>query len=181
MAKLLLSLRQVGVGLPLILLSFSKEVVAADNLQLHGKLVAEPCIVQAGDGDIQLDFGAVIDKYLYLNKRTLGQVFELRLSDCDISIGKTVSVSFKGMEDPHSLGLLALSANSEARGIAIGMETVQGQALPINNSSEKFLLQNGKTVIGIRAYVQGESDALINRSIVRGQFNATATFNLDYQ
>ena len=156
---------------------------AADdnNVHLHGALVAEPCVIPPGDEEITLDFGTIIDKYLYLNTRTLGQAFEIHLEECDLTLGKTVSVSFTGMESSALPGLLAIDGGSAATGIAIGLETPSAQPLPLNQASNKSLLQEGGTSIALKAYVQGEPDALRDQSIERGPFSAVATFNLEYE
>lgn len=103
------------------------------------------------------------------------------MAQCDLSLGKTVSITFKGTENAQLPGLLALAASSQARGIAIGMETLQGQPLPLNSAGGKYPLQDGGTVIGIQAYVRGEPEALAKRTLGRGAFSAIATFSLDYQ
>lgn len=151
------------------------------NVHLYGALVEEPCVIVPGDEDIHLDFGTVIDKYLYLNTRTLGQPFEIRLGDCDLSLGNTVSVSFTGTENSALPGLLALDGNSVAKGIAIGLETPEGKRLPLNKASDKSLLQEGSNRIALKAYVQGEPKAITDKAIGRGPFNAVATFNLVYE
>lgn len=173
-AALLLAQALIAIPLP---------ILAADdnNVYLHGALVAEPCVISPGDEEITLDFGTIIDKYLYLNTRTLGQAFELHLEECDLSLGKTVSVSFTGTESSTLPGLLALDGSSAATGIAIGLETPSAQPLPLNQASNKLLLQAGSNSIAFKAYVQGEPDALRNQSIERGPFSAVATFNLEYE
>ena len=143
-------------------LMFSLPIQAADNLKLHGTLVAEPCVILPADADIQLDFGTVIDKYLYLNGRTHGQQFELRLSDCDLSLGNTVRMTFSGTENPKLPGLLALDSGSMASGVGIGIETDEG--VPV-----------------LKAYVKAEQAAIATKSIGRGSFSASATFNLEYE
>lgn len=74
----------IGVGL---LIGASGCWAAADNMHFSGALVAEPCTLRPGDEDIRLDFGTVIDKYLYTYGRTPGKAFSLVLQDCDISLG----------------------------------------------------------------------------------------------
>ncbi|CAI1772235.1 Fimbria A protein precursor [Serratia quinivorans] len=157
--------------------------LAADdnNVHLHGALVAEPCVILPGDEDITLDFGTIIDKYLYLNTRTLGQAFDIHLEECDLTLGKTVSVRFTGTESTALPGLLALDGGSEATGIAIGLETPSAQPLPLNQASNKSLLQEGSNSIALKAYVQGEPDALREQRIERGPFSAVATFHLEYE
>ncbi|WP_438271946.1 fimbrial protein [Serratia quinivorans] len=152
-----------------------------NNVYLHGALVAEPCVIPPGDEEITLDFGTIIDKYLYLNTRTLGQAFEIHLEECDLTLGKTVSVTFTGTESSALPGLLALDGGSAATGIAIGLETPSAKPLPLNQASDKSLLQEGGNRIALKAYVQGEPDALRDLRIERGPFSAVATFHLEYE
>ena len=173
-AALLLAQALIAAPLP-------TQAAGDNNVRLHGALVAEPCVIPPGDENIALDFGTVIDKYLYLNTRTLGQAFEIHLKECDLTLGKTVSVTFTGTESSALPGLLALDGGSEATGIAIGLETVSGKPLPLNKVSDKSLLQEGSNIIALKAYVQGEPDALRNQSIERGPFSAVATFHLEYE
>ncbi|EKS6740499.1 fimbrial protein [Enterobacter ludwigii] len=151
------------------------------GLKYTGSLVAEPCVIEPGYEDIVLDFGSIIDRYLYLNTRTLSKPFEIRLADCDLSIGKTVSVTFRGAESVELPGLLGVDSSSEAKGIAIGLETTEAKPLAFNKESDKFTLQAGNSRIALKAYVQGEPAALRNKSITRGPFSAVATFRLEYE
>lgn len=153
----------------------------ANNLHLYGTLVAEPCVIPPGEEEILLDFGTIIDKYLYLNNRTLGQLFTIHLAECDLSLGKTVKLTFQGKESLMLPGLLAIDESSEAKGIAIGLETLQAKPIPINKMSGEYLLQKDNTYIDVKAYVQGEPNAISNKSIKRGPFSAIATFRLDYE
>ncbi|WP_413508027.1 fimbrial protein [Serratia proteamaculans] len=152
-----------------------------ENMRLHGTLVAEPCVIAPGDENVRLDFGTVIDKYLYQNTRTHGQAFELHLTECDLSLGKTVKVTFSGIENPHLTGLLAIEGGNQANGIAIGMETQGGKPLPINKAGEGQRLVSGTNTLTVLAYVQGEPQAIANRTIERGPFSAIATFSLEYE
>lgn len=152
-----------------------------NNLRLYGALVVEPCVILPGDEEVQLDFGTVIDKYLYLNTRTLSRRFEIRLADCDLSLGKTVKVTFLGSENGALPGLLAIDGSQGASGIAIGLETQRAVPLPLNKPSGVYPLQSGGTQLALQAYVQGEPEALAQRRIGRGPFSATATFRLEYE
>ena len=163
------------------LLLFSQLSLAAENMRLHGALLAEPCVIPPGDETVVLDFDTVIDKYLYLNTRTPGQPFTLHLAQCDLSLGKTVRVTFSGTESTALPGLLALNGASQASGIAIGMETPQGEPLPINQQGKAQALVSGDNILTAQAYVQGETDALKHKTIERGPFSAVATFSLEYE
>ncbi|HDG9775442.1 TPA: type 1 fimbrial protein [Raoultella planticola] len=152
-----------------------------ENVLFHGALVAEPCVIPPGEENLQLDFGTVIDKYLYLNQRTHGQPFELHLTECDLGLGTMVQVTFSGNENPNLPGLLALDGASQASGIAIGMETSEGKSLPLNQTGQKYPLVKGNNRIAFKVYVRGEPGAIANETIERGPFSAVATFRLEYE
>ncbi|HDL7708177.1 TPA: type 1 fimbrial protein [Yersinia enterocolitica] len=153
-------------------------VLAADNMRFHGALVAEPCTIRLGDDAISLNFGTVVDKYLYSNQRTLGKQFQIHLVDCDISLGTTANIIFTGNDSVNLPGLLAV--DSSDMGIAIGLETLAGKPLYLNQSSDDIALDTGNNIITLKAYVRGEPEAISQRTIKRGEFNAVATFNLQY-
>lgn len=165
--------------LPLTLLL--SPAAQAENIRMHGALVAEPCVIVPGGESVTLDFGTLADKDLYTRQRTQGQSFDIRLTECDVNLGKTVKVTFSGIENPHLAGLLAIDGASQASGIAIGMETPGGQKLPLNKPGQGVRLVNGNNTLTVHAYVQGEPDAIANKSIERGPFSAIATFNLEYE
>jgi len=166
-----------ALGLALLL----NPLAQADNVRLHGALVAEPCVIAPGDESVTLDFGTVIDKYLYTNQRTHGQPFDIRLTECDVSLGSTVKLTFSGIGNPHLTGLLAIDGASQASGIAIGMETPAGQQLLLNMPGQGIRLANGNNTLTVHAYVQGEPQAIANKTIERGPFSAIATFSLEYE
>ena len=152
---------------------------AADNVHLFGALVAEPCVIAPGDEEIALDFGTVVDKYLYQHTRTQGQPFDIRLTECDLSLGKTVKVTFTGTESAALRGLLAVNGLS---GIAIGLESLAAaKPVPLNEPSDVVKLQTGSSQVSLKAYIKGEPQAIANRTIGRGTFSAVATFGLEYE
>ncbi len=173
------TLRYLGATFALLLLS--PGIQAADNMRFHGELVAEPCVISPGEETVQLDFGTVIDKHLYSHRRTDSREFKLHLSNCDLTLGKTVQVMFSGAENPALTGMLALDASSEASGIGIGIESDSGKALPLNElGPHRYPLAAGENYLRMKAYVQGEPDAITNRTINRGPFSASMTFALTY-
>lgn len=156
-------------------------VQAEDNLYFHGELVAEPCVIPPGSEVIPLDFGTVIDKYLYSYQRTLPIPLSIQLAECDLSLGQSLTLTFVGSENGSLPGYLALGAGSQAKGVAIGLESMEGKALPLNKRGEKILLVSGNNQIRLQAHIRGEPLALQSRSIVRGDFSSVVTFNLEYE
>lgn len=163
------------------LMSISGLCQAADNVRFRGALVAEPCTLRAADENITVDFGSIVEKYLYLNGRTLGEPLVLHLEDCDISLGNMVKLTFSGIESTKLNGLLAISGASQTQGIAIGIETQQGNLVALNTGRYNQGLLAGNNTLSLRAYVQGEPDAITQKSIIPGGFTANATFLLEYE
>ncbi|MEB5742700.1 type 1 fimbrial protein [Klebsiella aerogenes] len=154
---------------------------AEDNVKLSGTLVAEPCVIPPGEENVRLEFGTVVDKYLYANQRTKSQPFTIHLTECDPDIAGTVSVTFAGTPSPTLPGLLALDAGSGATGVAIGLETPDGKLLRLGQVTAAVPLEAGENQLVYQAYVQGEPEAIANRNIGRGEFTATANFSLNYE
>ncbi|HEJ9486942.1 TPA: type 1 fimbrial protein [Proteus mirabilis] len=155
---------------------------APDNMRFHGILVDEPCTIKPGDETVELDFGNIPDKNLYAYQRTPSKLFQIRLSECDLTIGKSVKITFKGDENQAMAGqgFLAISPSSQAAGIAVGLESENGNALPVNKETDKMSLNADDTILNFYAFIQGEPDAIANQSIKRGPFSAIATFHLNY-
>ncbi|MRT42618.1 fimbrial protein [Enterobacteriaceae bacterium RIT702] len=164
-----------------ILLSLISPLSLATDIHFSGALVAEPCVIEAGDDALELDFGNVIDRELYVNHRSQAMPFTLNLIGCSIDTAKTVAITFSGQESNELAGFLATQAGSKAAGIAVGMETLSGEAVLLNKVAPPVTLQTGRTLIVLRAYIQGEPNAIRERSISSGYFSAIATFSLNYQ
>ncbi|HCN65463.1 MAG TPA: exotoxin [Pseudomonas sp.] len=156
------------------------QVQAADNLSFKGVLVAQACTIRPGDELIPVKFSDISTFSLYQNTRTPGEPFYIHLQDCDTQIADSVTATFSGAENAELPGLLALATGSNARGIAIGLETITDQALPLNVASPEQTLNDGDNVIALKAYVQGEPKAIANESIRKGRFVANSTFTLAY-
>lgn len=153
---------------------------AADNLSFKGNLVEEACTIRPGDEAITLELWDVTSKHLYINTRSQGKGFKLHLEDCDTTIGNTVTITFGGRENMALPGLFALDGGSGASGIGVGLETPSNKPLPLNTVSDEQVLSNGNNVIELKAYVQGEPDAIRDQTIGHGLFTVISTFTLDY-
>ncbi|OIN43960.1 fimbrial protein [Pseudomonas costantinii] len=153
---------------------------AADNLRFKGNLVEEACTIRPGDEAITLELWDVTSKHLYINTRTQGRGFKLHLEDCDTTIGNTVTITFGGTENVALPGLFSLDGGSGASGIGVGIETLSNKPLPLNAVSDEQVLSDGSNVIELKAYVQGEPNAIKDQTIGHGTFTVTSTFTLDY-
>lgn len=158
-----------------------EEKNGTDNLKFSGQLVAQPCIIGPGNESLEVDFHSIIDTSLYLHERSYPRPFSVILSECDLSVGKSVRISFIGNKSLALPGLLAVNTDSSAAGIAIGLETASGSPLPLGKETSEYQLKEGENSIDFKAFIQAEPDAITNKSIVLGPFAATATFYLEYE
>ncbi|EKM6455979.1 fimbrial protein [Cronobacter dublinensis] len=173
-----------GILVPgaLLALALSGSVSAAeDNVHFSGALVSEPCTLPDADTDIHLDFGTVIDKYLYQYNRTKSQPFSIHLQDCDPVILNTVSVTFQGMADNELTTMLALDASSVAMGVVIGLEQADGKPMIINKPGPLLHLTPGNNTLNFNSFVQVKPSVLETKSLKMGEFTAVTTFVLAYQ
>ncbi|MGP3139629.1 fimbrial protein [Serratia nevei] len=149
-------------------------------MTISGTIMNHACTLKPGDENIELDFGNVVNKNIYQNQRTDGDVFTLNFEMCDSTISNGVKISFSGLPNQQLPELLALSAGSQAKGIAIGLETLSGEALPINTKGKKIGLVDGDNAISFKAYIKGEPSAIERKEIQPGAFIALASFEFSY-
>lgn len=153
----------------------------ADNLSFKGQLVAQPCIIEQGNESRNMNFDSLIEKSLYIFGRSYSRPFSLLLSECDLSVGKNVRISFDGQRSVALPNLLAITAEGETSGIAVGLETADGSPLPLGKKTSDYQLKEGVNEIFFKAYVQAEPEAIAKKNIVLGPFTAVATFYLEYE
>ena len=84
------------------------------------------------------------------------------------------------MENRELPGLFALDGGSGASGIGLGIETLNNRLLPVNTASDEQRLTNGNNVIELKAYVQGEPNAIRDQTIGHGAYRVSSIFTLDY-
>lgn len=156
---------------------------ADSQVDFDGTLVKDPCTLSVGalGEDKVVDFGTIINKYLYTNGHSPVQSFTILLQDCDTSLGNTVSFIFKGVEDIDQPGLLALDSTSGAKGVAIAINNANGTPVALNENSAESTLEDGDNQVTFQAYVKASPTALANSTITLGEFNATATFEMAYE
>lgn len=173
---------QLNFSILLLMLGFFMlpSVKSADNnLRFFGTLVEEACTLRPGDEEQRLDFGTVVDKYLYSYVRTQGQLMSLHLDDCDAS-SPSVSLTFSGPQNIALPGYLNLGAGSTASGVAIGLETEGGTLIPLD-SAQRHSLSGLNNELIFKVFIRAEPSALQNRNIGKGTINAVATFSLEYE
>lgn len=163
--------------------------VQAGDSNLYGEVkinvtvLAPPCDINEEDrSGISVIFPPVSYRQFYNPGSSPSAPFTLRLSNCDISQAKSVRFTFTGPEE-HSLpGLLALSPQSEAKGIAVGIKSAgDGKPININKISDTFALTEGDMAFHFIAWLQATPAALSDHTIEAGEFTAQAVLTLSYE
>lgn len=172
---------RASLFIALLLMLQSGLVYADAEIHFSGKLVEEPCLLDPEDRAIEIDFGTVINKFLYSYQRTPGKKFILHLLECDLNLGETVMVTFMGTEDINQPGLIALDISSTAGGVAIGIETSENALIPINKPSPMYQLEPDKNEINIQAFISATNEAKQKKTIIPGIIKSTAIFRLEYE
>ncbi|MEX9610690.1 fimbrial protein [Providencia manganoxydans] len=157
--------------------------VTSNEIQYSGRLIALPCTVDPNFENLVVDFGGNINsKDLVGGQRRYNKEDILfHLTDCDPSLGNTISAKFSGVSVTAN-GLLNVDEGSHASGIAVGLETPSGVALPINNTHVEPVIPitQGEMTIRVRSYLQAVEGATVE-TIEPGFFTATLTYTLIYE
>ncbi|MGM0939178.1 MAG: fimbrial protein [Pseudomonadota bacterium] len=157
---------------------------SSNTIEYSGSLIALPCTVNPSSENAYIYFGDNVNaKDLYTGQRGAysDREFNFYLDDCDTLLGNAISAKFTGNATPD--GLLKLDASSEASGVVIGLETMSGKPLLINDMQVEpiYPIKDGNIVIPIRAYLKADADALKDKNIKPGWFTATLTYTLVYE
>jgi len=137
-----------------------------------------PCTLRPGDEEITMMFSTITVRELKEQKRTKGFPFTIHLDNCDISRQGTVKIFFTGTESPSSTGLLMPDPSSTSNGIAIGIETPDGELLSINDPAKYLSLQLAEsTMFTLQAFIQVEDES----NLTEGTFYASANYIIEYE
>lgn len=172
----------IGIFMIFMISAMIRTAIADENVKFSGTLVALPCTIPESDQQIPVHFGTVNAHDLYLGETMPRIPFVLHLNDCDPTVAGRVSVTFTGTEDPELPGLLGLdSSQSGASGVAIGLESAGGDRIIVNKSTSAYVLSESDNELPFMAYIAGEPDALKQRAIQTGEFNAVSVLELNYE
>ncbi|MEY1579994.1 fimbrial protein [Providencia manganoxydans] len=165
------------------LMPLAAQAANSNDIEYSGTLIALPCTVDPIFENFGVDFGTNINSKDLLNgqRRYSKEDIKFHLTDCDPSLGNTISAKFSGVSVTEN-GLLNVDEGSHASGIAIGLETPSGVALPINNTHvvPVIPITPGEMTIQIRSYLKAV-EGITADDIQPGLFTATLTYSLIYE
>lgn len=173
------------LSLSVVVIVYSQSIMASNsiaNLTVSVNVASSPCKVATGDKgeNVVVDFGTIAEKTFYSTPhRSSLQPFKITLSNCDLSLGKTVKIMFTGNEDKEQQGLFSINS-TDVKHIAIGLQSSDGNVLEVNKKTQEFTLNTGETVLEFKAYLQASKQGIISKGIGFGQFSAESIFQLEY-
>ncbi|ECD8365042.1 fimbrial protein [Salmonella enterica subsp. enterica] len=153
-------------------------VSAADNLHFSGSLVASPCTLTMQGADIaEVDFSSLDASDFIPGGQSARKPLVFELTDCDSALSNGVQVIFTGTEATGMRGILAIDSYSGASGIGIGIETLSGVPVGMNDEEGAiFTLVTGNNALSLNAWVQ----RLPGEDLVPGTFFASALVTFEY-
>jgi len=160
---------------PLLLLLAGVSVTHADtDVHFSGNLIADPCELHVDSEDQIVDFRNVPSKTFMKYPRSERERFSIWLTECDLSLGDTVTVTFMGTEDSAQPGLFAVTGT--ASGIAIALEDENGVPVKPNVPMRPAALKEGDTFLNFQAFISAPVHGLVRE----GDFECVTTFLLEY-
>lgn len=157
------------------LLMYSISAFSDTDVVFDGVLIAEPCSISSSSEEQVVDFKNIPSKTFISNKRTVPEKFGIMLKDCDLSLGQTVTVSFKGSESGNAAGNFATVG--DAKGISIALEDSKGNSIHPNQPAKAVSLDEGDTLLEYYAYIQADDYSRVDY----GDFTSSVTFSFEYE
>ena len=158
------------------------ELIGGD-LNFKGTVVAHGCSIVPSSKNIAVDFGQISTRTLYAEGKSQPKAFVIELQDCSTDVFNSVTVTFSGTENANMSDRLAITpiAPQTASGIGIGFEESNGTAILLNTPTTAVAISDANMQLNFKAFVEGEPDALSNKTLETGAFQATANYTLNYQ
>lgn len=147
---------------------------ADTDIHFSGILVAEPCQLATDSEEQTVDFGSIVAKQFINNPLAPPKGFSLRLTDCDLSLGQSVTFTFTGDESTEQPGLFAVVG--EAKGIAVLLMDEDEQTIRPGHAVSSLSLTGSENAFTFQAVVSGPEFSAISA----GEFTSTVIFSLEY-
>lgn len=181
-------MRGRGIAICLILqttvLLFTQEVRA--DVVFQGNLLDRPCHIDPASQIQEVTFlDTATPLYQVWPGKSSVKPFSVKLMNCYASsLGKVVRLTFFGEEEPALPGYLATTGSNPGR-LAIGVLDTDGSTLlklgNAHNHGSGDVVTGSALTLNFGAFVQATPAAISQKSVVPGDYSATATFELNYQ
>lgn len=147
---------------------------ASTEVEFHGSLIEAGCQIDAGSEAQEITFPALSPAWFSQHLRGEPQLFKVSLTKCNPESGATVFIKFENQPNPDFPDLFSITG--EASGIAIALETVEGETL--KNGEKRMLgaIAAEEQDFSFNAFVQ----RLTATGITPGNFTSLVNFLVEY-
>ncbi|HEO9718464.1 TPA: type 1 fimbrial protein [Morganella morganii subsp. morganii] len=151
------------------------------KINFHGEVIDAACSIDANSLKQTVELGSVAKVQLAKGGKSTPVDFTIQLHNCDITSGKTATVSFNGIAGDSAKGLdKAFGVSGPASGsMGVVITDAGGNVIAPGDTSNAFTLNDGDNELNFKAYMQGDSNA--SKVVAPGAFTATADFVMAYQ
>lgn len=151
------------------------------KINFEGEVIDAACSIDANSLKQTVPLGSVAKVQLAKGGKSTPVDFSIQLHNCDITSGKTATVSFNGVTGDAAEGLdKAFAVSGPAAGaMGVVITDAGGNVVVPGDKSGAFTLNDGDNLLNFKAYMQGASTA--SKAVAPGKFTATADFVMAYQ
>lgn len=160
------------------LLFFSDAYAAKGNGEVIvlGSIIEQPCSVL--NEEINVDFEVMTNRDLFWGNDEKRKFFiEL---ECELEVADLVTVQFNSTDTSENSQLLNLAPSSQASGVGIKIKDALGNILTFGQPTATLQITTGLNRLEFLAYVTRRADTIVLGDIGLGTFEASATFNINY-
>lgn len=141
-----------------------------------GSIIEQPCTVL--NEEINVDFEVMTNKDLFWGNDEKRNFFiEL---ECELEVADLITVQFNSTDTSENGQLLNLAPSSQASGVGIKIKDALGNILTFGQPTKTLQITTGLNRLEFLAYVTRRTDTIVLGDIGLGTFEASATFNINY-
>lgn len=167
----------------------------AVDVAWSGEVIEAACLLAPENQNLSVDFSARPAKdFNFAPGHSPREKFTIKLTECHNSAFNTVKIRFHGQKENNMTGkkdyFLAVNGNNAGQ-LGIGIIDVDGTPLKLgetrsageyHNSNTGTIIGSNKTLnLNFLAYVQSTPSAMMNKTVVPGNYNSSATFEIFYE
>lgn len=175
-----------STGALLLFAALSAGQAIASDVAFRGNLLDRPCHVSGDSLNKHVVFKTRASRdFWYPPGRSPTESFVIRLENCHATaVGKIVTLTFKGTEEAALPGHLKVTGVNSGR-LGIALLDTDGSSLlkpgTFHNKGQGEKVTGNSLELPFGAYVVATPEALRTKSVVPGDYEATATFELTYR
>ena len=100
--------------------------------------------------------------------------------ECELEVADLITVQFNSTDTSENGQLLNLAPSSQASGVGIKIKDALGNILTFGQPTKTLQITTGLNRLEFLAYVTRRTDTIVLGDIGLGTFEASATFNINY-